>query len=171
MFLSIKRTQSFLTFIGISTLILTQIYHHNHQKNPPMEICSIPPVKAKLITWAHPLHDATGAIPGETIKQNQRHSPDHAVRLTTELQLINGSETTQHAQLLSLSWAQDNQTSQSINWSPILDLSPLNQYSNNETHTIYPAKKSSIITTATLSINGTTCSLTSETSVPNNNRT
>lgn len=171
MFLSLKSTQSILASIGISTLILTQINHHNHQKKHPMKTCSIPPIHAQLITWAQPLHDATGAVPGETIKEDQQHFPDNSVGLTTEIRLINRSETTQNAQLVSLSWSQKNQEPQAINWSPALDLSPLNRYSNNETHTIYPAKDAAIITTATLSINGTTCTLTSETPAPTNNRT
>lgn len=135
-----------------------------------MKTCSIPPIEAQFITWAHPLHDATGAIPGETIKKHQQRAPKNAVGLTTEIRLINRSETTQNAKLISLAWSQKNQTPQAINWSPVLDLSPLNRYSNNNTHTIYPAKDTAIITTATLSINGTTCTLSSETPVPTRNR-
>ena len=171
MFLSLQNTQLILTSIGISTLILTQAHHHNHQSNSPMESCSIPPINAQLITWAQPLHDATGAIPSEITKENQQYFPDNAVSLTTEIQLINKSHATQNAELISLAWSQKNQIPQAINWSPILDLSPLNRYSNNKTHTIYPAKTSAIITTAKLSINGTTCTLTSETPAPTNNRT
>ena len=170
MSLSLTSTQSILAFIGISTLILTQINHHNHQNHHPMKTCSIPPIEAQFITWAHPLHDATGAIPGETIKKHQQRAPKNAVGLTTEIRLINRSETTQNAKLISLAWSQKNQTPQAINWSPVLDLSPLNRYSNNNTHTIYPAKDTAIITTATLSINGTTCTLSSETPVPTRNR-
>ena len=170
MSLSLTSTQSILAFIGISTLILTQINHHNHQNHHPMKTCSIPPIEAQFITWAHPLHDATGAIPGETIKKNQQRAPKNAVGLTTEIRLINRSETTQNAKLISLAWSQKNQTPQAIDWSPVLDLSPLNRYSNNNTHTIYPAKDTAIITTATLTINGTTCSLSSETPVPTSNR-
>ena len=156
-------TQAILASIGISTLILAQINHHNHQ---PMKTCSVPPIEAQLITWAHPMNDATGAIPGETIKKHQHFFPDNAVGLTTEIRLTNTSETTQKAKLLSLEWSQNNQTPKTINWSPQLDLSPLNRYSNNNTHTIYPTQGKAIITTATFLINGTTCTLTSETPTP-----
>jgi len=135
-----------------------------------MKTCSIPPIEAQLITWAHPLHDATGAIPDKNITKHQQNAPKNAVGLTTEIRLINTSKTTQNAKMLSLAWSQKNQTPQAINWLPVLDLSPLNRYSNNNTHAIYPAKDTAIITTATLSINGTTCTLTSETPVPTNNR-
>ena len=168
--LSLASTQAILTSIGLSTLIFTQINHHNHQNNHPMKSCSIPPVEAQLITWAHPLNDAAGAIPGETIQKHQQRWPNNAVGLTTELRLINTSETTQKAKLLSLAWSQEHQTPQAIDWSPVLDLSPLNRYSNNDTHAIYPDKQTAIITTATLSINGTTCTLTSKTPVPTTNR-
>ena len=164
--LSLTNTQSILASIGLSTLILTQINHRNHH---PMKTCSIPPIEAQLITWAQPLHDPTGAIPGETIQKHQQHFPDNAVGLTTEIRLINKSETTQNAKLLSLAWSQKNQTPQAIDWSPVLDLSPLNRYSNNNTHAIYPSKGKAIITTATLLINGTTCTLTSETPTPTMN--
>ena len=134
-----------------------------------MKTCSIPPIEAQLITWAHPLHDATGAIPGESIQKYQQRFPDNVVGLTTEIRLINKSETTQYAKLLSLAWSQKNQTPQAIDWSPVLDLSPLNRYSNNNTHAIYPSKGKAIVTTATLLINGTTCTLTSETPTPTMN--
>ena len=156
-------TQAILASIGISTLILAQINHHNHQ---PMKTCSVPPLEAQLITWAHPMNDATGAIPGETIKKHQHFFQDNAVGLTTEIRLTNTSQTTQKAKLISLKWSQNNQKPNSINWSPQLDLSPLNRYRNNNTHTIYPSQGQAIITTATLLINGTTCTLRSETDAP-----
>lgn len=156
-------TQAILASIGISTLILSQINHHNHH---PMKTCSIPPIEAQLITWAHPLNDATGAIPGESIKKQQQLFPDNAVGLATEIRLTNTSKTKQKAKLLSLKWSQNNKKLNSINWSPQLDLSPLNRYRNNNTHTIYPSQGQVIITTATLLINGTTCTLTSETDTP-----
>ena len=162
-------TQSLVTYLGLSlsTWILMQIHQpSNHHQHSQMKACSIPPVEAQLLTWAHPLNDDAGAIPGETTKTHQQFFPDNAVGLTTEIRLTNTSETTQKAKLLSLEWSQNNQTPKTINWSPQLDLSPLNRYSNNNTHTIYPTQGKAIITTATFLINGTTCTLTSETPTP-----
>ena len=156
--------------IGLSTWILMQIHQpSNHHHHSPMKTCSMPPVQAQLITWAHPMNDDAGAIPGETTKTHQQFFPNNAVGLTTEIRLTNTSETTQKAKLLSLKWSQEKQTPQTIKWSPVLDLSPLNRYSNNNTHTIYPSQGKAIITTATFLINGTTCTLTSETPAPTMN--
>ena len=153
--------------LGLSTWLLMQINQpSNHHHHSLMESCSIPPVQAQLITWAHPMNDDTGAIPDETIKNNRHSFPDNAVGLTTKIRLINSSETAQNAKLISIAWSQNDQEPQAINWSPFLDLSPLNRYSNNDTHTIYPTQGKPIITTATLLINGTTCTLTSETPTP-----
>ena len=162
-------TQSLVPYLGLglSTWLLMQIHQpSNHHHHSPMKTCSMPPVQAQLITWAHPMNDGTGAIPGETSKTHRHSFPDNAVGLTTEINLVNSSETAQNAKLISLAWSQKNQKPQAIKWSPVLDLSPLNRYSNNDTHTIYPTQGKPIITTATLLINGTTCTLTSETLTP-----
>ena len=156
--------------IGLSTWMLVQVNQpSNHHHHSPMKTCSIPPVEAQLLTWAHPMNDDAGAIPGESAKTHQQFFPKYAVGLTTEIRLTNTSETTQKAKLLSLKWSQEKQTPQTIKWSPVLDLSPLNRYSNNNTHTLYPSQGKAIITTATFLINGTTCTLTSETPAPTMN--
>jgi hypothetical protein len=158
-------TQSPVTYLGLalSTFILVQIHQHSsHHQHSVMKACSIPPVEAQLLTWAHPLNDDAGAIPGENTKTHRKFFPDNAVGLTTEIRLFNKSETAQNGRLVSLEWSQEGQKNQAIYWAPEIDLSPLNRYRNNNTNIISPPTGKAIITTATLLINGEICTLTSE---------
>ena len=152
-----------LTWICLSASIATSLTaevpamqsSQKHNEERPSAHCSVQAVKAELIAWASPANDPTGQSAKQSVDNNRREE----IVLTTELRLNNTSAKSQDVDLISLDWSEQGTNPKRLNWSPGIDMSPLNQFTDNTHHLISARPKSEIRVSTTLRINNQTCRL------------
>ena len=133
---------------------------HNEERQSAH--CSIQAVRAELITWASLANDPTGQSAKQSVDNNRREE----IVLTTELRLNNTSTKSQEVDLISLEWSEQGTNPKQLNWSPGIDMSPLNQFTDNTHFLISARPKSKIRVLTILKINHQTCRLHTSLEVP-----